>query len=266
MGVETLAISTPNFRFTAYAAGDGPLWVGFHGYGQGGQHLLRFMRILWPSCRCVAVDLPGHGHTEPTQPGTELLVNDLVALLSAISNQGKVGLLGFSLGGKCVLKLMETTPSAVREAWLIAPDGLYVNPFYWFATHTKLGQNLMQRVVNNPSRLFGIIRSLQKAGLLHPKVAQFLMGQMEDRHQRERVQLVWHTFRQLQPSLKVVRENVADHHLPLTVVFGANDKVIRPIWAKRITGPRCPSARFILLNRGHDLTKREAAHELLAIT
>lgn len=264
MGVETLTISTPNFRWTAYAAGIGPVWVGFHGFGQGGQHLLRFMRILWPNCRCVAVDLPGHGHTQPTQPGAELLVSDLDALLSAIANQTTIGLFGFSLGGKCVLKMIETSPTSVREAWLIAPDGLYVNPFYWLATHTNLGQNLMNRVVKNPSRLFGIIRSLQKTRLLHPKVAQFLIGQMEDRHQRERVQLVWHTFRQLQPKLCVVRSNVAALSIPLTVVFGANDKVIRPFWAKRISGPRCPSARFILLNRGHDLTKREAAQELLA--
>lgn len=225
--------------------------------------MLRFMRILLPNARCVAVDLPGHGHTRPNKAGCDLTLTDLQQLISALGAGNGVGLLGFSLGGKCALKLLEAEPHLVREAWLIAPDGLYINPFYWLATHTQLGQKLMHRVVNDPARLFGAIRFLQKIRLLHPKVAEFFVRQMENRHDRERVQMVWQTFRLLQPNLAKVRNNIAQRNIPLTIVFGANDKVIRPYWARRISGKRCPSARLIMLKRGHDLTKREAALELL---
>lgn len=265
--METIRIETPNFRWTAYEAGEGDdVWVGFHGFGQGGQHLLRFMRILWPGARCIAFDLPHHGATQAVGVGTpRLTATELTDCFEKLLRQcgaKRCSVLGFSLGGKCALTLLESAPVRLRSVVLIAPDGLYINPIYWLATHTALGRWAMLRIVRDPSRLYHICNGLEHMGLLPKAVNQFFRSQLGTAEQRMRVYAVWQTFGHMQPDLAVVRSHVVRYAVGLHLIFGKDDKVIRPKWAKKLHNPGWKHSKLMLLDRAHDLTKREVAEEL----
>lgn len=265
--METLRIDTPEFRWTAYAAGEGDdVWVGFHGFGQGGQHLLRFMRILRPGARCIAFDLPHHGTTEAMNSGTPRLTSaeltDCFEKLLRQCGAKRCSVIGFSLGGKCALTLLESAPVRLRSVVLIAPDGLYINPIYWLATHTAIGRWAMQRMVRDPSGLYRICNGLERIGLLPKAVNQFFRSQLGTAEQRMRVYAVWQTFGHMQPDLNAVRSHVVRYAVDLHLVFGKDDKVIRPKWAKKLHDPRWRHSKLLLLGRAHNLTKREVAEEL----
>jgi len=171
---KEVQIGNANWSYLDSGSGD-ELWIAFHGYGQEAEVTHHFMTYFRPNARIISVDLPLHGNTSVK---SEFLNNsELTELLSTLTREHGVqqcSLVGFSLGGKVVLKLVEWTPGLIEQIILIAPDGLRINPIYNFATNTLIGRLFFQLVIKFPQPFFGISWLLCTLHLMHKRVHEFV--------------------------------------------------------------------------------------------
>lgn len=256
---KTLKIGTVTWSYLDSGEG-GELWLAFHGYGQEAEVMLHFMKTLRPNTRILSFDLPLHGDTEMVY--TVLSISNISDLLGTVLRKEKAencSLVGFSLGGKVVLKLVELAPVKINQILLIAPDGLKINPLYWLVTNTFLGKEFFELIVRFPQPLLITSKLLGKLRLMNKKVDAFVSAQLSTRAKREKVLKTWITFKKLTPNLKDVRNKIWRYQIKPTLVFGTHDRVIHPKLAKRLSGDNCSTAQVIMLDTGHNLITKEHA-------
>ena len=257
-----MKIGTVTWSYIDSGKGD-ELWLAFHGYGQEAEVMLHFMETLRPNARILSFDLPLHGKTEMVY--NVLSISNVSDLLSTVLRKEKANncsLVGFSLGGKIVLKLVELAPGKLNQILLIAPDGLKINPLYWLVTNTFLGKEFFELIVRFPQPLLFTSRILAQLGLMNKKIDAFVFVQLNTRAKREKVLKTWVTFKKLTPSLKDVRNKIWRYQINPMLVFGIQDRVIHPRLAKKLSGTNCSTAQVVMLDTGHNLTTKEHALEM----
>jgi pimeloyl-ACP methyl ester carboxylesterase len=240
------------------------VWLTFHGYGQEAEVMQHFMKNLRPNVRVLSFDLPLHGNTT-VKKQKALSVGDLAELHGqALRETGaqKCSLLGFSLGGKLVLKLVELVPARLDSIVLIAPDGLKTNPLYWFVTHTLFGRWIFQLIILFPQPILAVSKLLALTRLMNPKIHDFVSSQMSTRNKRQKVLDTWMMFRHIKPSLDQVSKKIWRYRIKPTLIFGKRDRVIHPKLAKKLSGENCKTAEVIMLDAGHNLTTKEIALQI----
>jgi pimeloyl-ACP methyl ester carboxylesterase len=259
---KTLKIGPVTWSYLDSGEGD-EVWLVFHGYGQEAEVMLHFMKTLRPTARILSFDLPLHGETEMTYSVLRTSdISDLVGMALRESGAKNCSLAGFSLGGKIVLKLVELAPGTINQILLIAPDGLKVNPLYWFVTNTVVGRELFHLFIQFPQPLLFTSKLLSTLGLMNRKVDTFVTAQLSTRSKREKVLKTWVVFKQLTPDLKDVRNKIWRYQIKSNLVFGKRDRVIHPRLAKKLSGDNCSTAELFWLDAGHNLTTKEHALEL----
>jgi len=110
--------------------GHGPALVFIHGFLNDAAVWARVIDELETDFRCVAVDLPGHGRSHGTGPGTygrDLVLDDLRAVLDHLEIEECV-LVGHSLGGYLSLALTIEDPRRVRGLGLVGAGPGFRNP------------------------------------------------------------------------------------------------------------------------------------------
>lgn len=260
---KNLKVGLVDWGYLDNESGD-ELWLAFHGYGQEAEVMFHFMKTLRPNARILSFDLPLHGETTINKKQS-LSASDVGELLVfALQEIGvkKCSLVGFSLGGKMVLKMVEMAPVKIDRILLIAPDGLKVNPLYWFVTHTIVGQLLFEFVIAYPQPFLETSRLLAKLGLMDKKIDHFVAAQMGTLEKRKKVLKTWITFKNITPSLDQVPKCVWRYKIKPTLVFGKWDRVIHPKLAKKLSGENCKTAEVIMLDAGHNLTTKAIAQTL----
>jgi len=260
---KNLKVGLVDWSYLDNESGD-ELWLAFHGYGQEAEIMLHFTQTLRPNARILSFDLPLHGETVINKKRSISAsdVGELLVFAMQETGAKKCSLVGFSLGGKMVLKMVEMAPVKIDRFLLIAPDGLKVNPLYWFVTNTIIGQLLFEFVIDYPQPFLGTSRLLAKLGLMDKKVDQFVTAQLGTRAKREKVLKTWITFKNITPSLDQVPKCIWRYKIRPILVFGKRDRVIHPKLAKKLSGENCKTAEVIILDTGHNLTTKEIALNL----
>ncbi len=263
----------PTFHHNALALsyrtfGSGPLpIIAFHGFGRTGADFHVFEKELGAIATIHAFDLPFHGDSpSPTQrannPFEPAELRDHFIAFADHIGAGKLVLMGYSLGGRLALSLLETMPERISHAILIAPDGLKTKPWYRSLASSAWGRACYRRFIHKPHRVHGIVRSLHKVGLLHEKMHRFIIGQSDTHAKRQLLHDVWLSFRHIEPDLDAVASNVRKNKLPVTLVFGAKDNVIKAELADRLQ-PKAPElTSTMILDAGHQLLDNELGKRL----
>lgn len=128
------------------------LLVAFHGYGNDAYLFTPFNKYLEQDFTIISIDLPHHGKSvwpDKIQFGKKELIS-LITTIKTDMGVEKVSLMGYSLGGRVCLTAVELMPEIVDKVLLMAPDGLVVNPFYYFATRNYIGRKLFKGFVTKP--------------------------------------------------------------------------------------------------------------------
>ena len=96
-----------------------------HGLAGSWRNWCEVLPALVERYRVIAVDLPGHGHSEPPRRGasTADLASSVAAVLDAEAAGGTL-VAGHSLGGLVSIRLARTRPELVRGLLLISPAGI----------------------------------------------------------------------------------------------------------------------------------------------
>lgn len=226
--------------------------IAFHGFGRTGTDFQVFEKNLGHHFTIFAFDLPYHGlgkvnFADKTPAFTK---EDLKALINQFCHEKKIirfSVLGYSLGGKIALACLEVCPGQIEFMYLLAPDGLKVNPFYFLGTRTWVGQFIFRSIINHPGILFKSGNFLEKMKWMNPRINHFVKHHMDTVKKRKQVFNVWILFRKFIPDLNKIIRHVNENGTGVLMIFGRWDSVIPArLAAKLMPGLRQKEVLHIL--------------------
>jgi pimeloyl-ACP methyl ester carboxylesterase len=248
--------------------GSGPqVVVCLHGFGESAQHFSLLEKAGGERYTLLAIDLPLHGDTE-WEEGLLFLPEDLVNIVEGIvavqCGPATFLLLGYSMGGRMSLQLLQLIPQRIAHAVLLAPDGLKLNFWYWLATQTAAGNRLFKYVMKNP-RPFKMIAAAGKAlGLLNESVYKFVFHFLDSNERRKQVYRIWTCMRKIKPQLPLVKKMLPQHNIQMPILYGKYDRIIRYGRGEAFRKGIEPWCRLHLLDCGHKVLHERNANAIVA--
>lgn len=245
--------------------GSGPrALIAFHGFGRTGQDFAVFEESLGDRFTIHAFDLPFHGESPASSeraetPFTPAELRDYFTAFAEHIGAEKVTLLGFSLGGRVALSLLETMPERISRAILIAPDGLKPRPWYRALASSPWGRARYRSFIARPQRVHGIAHALKRTGLLRDKMHRFIIGQTDTRPKRELLHDVWLSYRHLEVDLFDVVANLREHGIRLDMIFGEFDSVIKSRLGHKLAAFAPEVIKVHEVPLGHQLLTKETS-------
>lgn len=256
-------------EYFTYGSGPKPL-IAFHGFNNNASEFKPLGDFAGNEYFIIAINIFFHGDSHAVTNLVEkgFSMDDLKELFNEIKSlrpSEKYTLLGYSLGGRIVLKLLEVFPEEIEAVILLAPDGIRISPYYRMLTQTSIGRRLLKRVVDKPKVLLFGARLLKKSGILSRHNYKFGLSNFDSRAKREMVYKVWMTLRMFIPDKKVVKDLLKKHHIHLHLFFGKYDRIIPTSIGRKFSKG---SEEFITLNvleTGHHLLKEKNLQEVARI-
>jgi pimeloyl-ACP methyl ester carboxylesterase len=257
MAAHFIAFRDSRIHYSSWGTGDRLLFA-FHGYGEFAASFAHLERALGQDFTIIALDMPFHGATEWREKVLYLDPVDLLSLMETIAT-GQPGcqpgwwLLGYSMGGRVALQVLELVPGRVRRLVLLAPDGLFVNPWYRLATRTLAGKLLFRRTMERPGWLFFLLRTGHRLGLANPSLFKFAAHYIDDATARAQLYTRWTTMRGFRPRLGRIATAVRDHKIPVVLLYGSFDRIIPSKRGEQFVKRISPFGKLELLPTGHQL-------------
>lgn len=245
-------------HYEIYGEGERPL-VCWHGYGLNAGYFKYFKESLLKDFKIYSVDLFLHGYSDVSDdhPITDEEMSCLFMKLLEAEELNKVDVLGYSLGGKVVLKLLEQCPGKINRAILLAPDGIELNKWYNMATNYAWANKLFRYYIVNPAGFFRALNMSRRIGMIGRGMERFVRSEMDRAAKRLRVYKVWMLYKDMITNLKQVSENSEQYNIDVHVVFGKFDKVIPPNLRYQWPVRDGSEVRFHVLGVGHDMFRPE---------
>lgn len=235
--------------------------IAFHGFGQSASVFSNIAPALQHRFTVYACSLFYHDSSslpEDISPGEPLLPEFLkqgfleFCKLNQIQN---FSLMGYSLGGRLVLKLLEMIPDRINSLILLAPDGIKKSFWYYFATHHFLGKRLFRRVVHKPNLLFTLVKGFKKTGFINEKMQKFVFSQFGEHENRLKVMHVWNTYSIITPRVRLVKATIRTFHIPTLIFTGIYDPVLNEEIGHILSNDLTEEVKWVKIKAGHDLLK-----------
>jgi pyruvate dehydrogenase E2 component (dihydrolipoamide acetyltransferase) len=250
-GYDSVEVDGIRVRYSRTGSGDKTI-VLIHGFGGDLDNWLFNMGPLAAKAEVVALDLPGHGESAIAVPG--VTIEALAAFITAFLDElgiGRCHLAGHSLGAAVAAQLALDHPDRVAGLVLIAPAGLGpdINMEYIDGFVHAAGKKDLKPVL---SHLFGdeslVTRSLVDGVLRYKRLdgVTDLLGA-----------LATALFPNGRQAADPVRRLDA-RTLPVTVVWGADDRVIPA--AHAAAAPE--GATVVVLEKAGHMVQMERATEV----
>jgi pimeloyl-ACP methyl ester carboxylesterase len=242
-------------HYYKWGTGD-KLLICFHGYGESADSFSILQAPLANEFTILAIDLPFHGQTDWKE--TLFTVEDLLAFIEEITagtpaHQQEWWLMGYSMGGRIALSLLEKAPERVCKLVLLAPDGLIVNPWYWLATQTSPGRALFKWTMYHPGWFFFVLRTGNTLKLVNPSVYKFVAKYIGRPQIREVLYKRWTGLRPFRPRIAAVKSIIRRQQLPVRILYGRFDRIIRVERGEQFRKGIEPWCQLTILPAGHQL-------------
>lgn len=201
----------------------------FHGFGQHHRAFAALTEALAPHYTLYAFDLFFHGNSQwnkGEQPLEKELWKEIMVNFLKEHQIERFSVLGFSLGGKFALSMLELFPKQIEQIFLLAPDGIKTNFWYSLATYPLLLRQFFKSMILKPGRLHAITSVLHALRVVDKGLLRFAESQMDTQEKRERVYYSWVVFRHLHFDMRKIAGLIQDHNIQLTMIVGKHDKII----------------------------------------
>ena len=257
MSEHFISFRSSRFHYSLWGEGKRILFA-FHGYGESAAAFAFLTETLAKDFTIIAPDLPFHGQTEWKEDRLFFDAPDLLALLEEIAaglpgREAGWWLLGYSMGGRVALQLLQLAPHRVQRLVLLAPDGLFVNPWYWLATRTSPGNRLFRWTMKRPAWLFLLLRTGNRLRLVNPSLYKFAAHYIDDDQVRASLYTRWTTMRGFRPHLPHIAGIIREKKIPVALIYGSYDRIILSKRGERFQRRTAPYCRLTLLPAGHQL-------------
>lgn len=249
--------------------GTGPrLLFCFHGYGESAETFSFLAESLETEFTLIAIDLPLHGRTG--WQGDNLFFDpaDLLSLMEEISSTlpGRTGpwtLLGYSMGGRVALYLLQLAPEKIGKLVLLAPDGLRINPWYWLATQTRTGNRLFNFTMRHPAWLFILLRIGNALKCVNPGIYTFTTRYIGNIKVRQNLYARWTILRGFRPKQGPIRNSIRSRNISVRLIYGRYDRIISAKSGLRFQKGIGEHCTLRLLPTGHHLLQTENGEIIL---
>lgn len=279
--MEHRELSYKNSPISYYRFGTGThSVVCFHGYGEDGKLFGFLEKYVGEDYTFYAIDLPFHGKTE-WKEGLLFTFKDLQQIIHEIFEQnsfsarggslsdttqtpnGKFSVLGFSLGGRIALSLYQANPGRIQKIVLLAPDGLKVNIWYWFATQTLIGNRIFAFSMKKPGWFLGFLKLANKLGLVNASVFKFVNYYIGNREARQLLYKRWTTLRKLKPNLIRIKNLIRRYKTPTRLLYGKYDRIILPVRGEKFQKGIEEFCTLTVIDSGHQVVHENHVKQIL---
>jgi pimeloyl-ACP methyl ester carboxylesterase len=270
--LERLQLLYNASRVSYLRFGNGPrLAFCFHGYGEEATTFSFLEKYAGNEYTFFAIDLPFHGQTKWNY-GFDCTINDIQQIIEGIldknkaqltTNAGQLSLIGFSLGGRVALALYEKMPSQIERLVLLAPDGLKVNFWYWFATQTWIGNKLFAFTIKYPGWFFGFLKALNKLKLVNVSIFKYVNYYIGDKETRKLLYARWTTLRKIKPNIKRVKSFIKSNKTSVRLIYGKHDRIILPVRGEKFIQGIEEQCKLSILESGHQVLHEKHIEQIL---
>jgi pimeloyl-ACP methyl ester carboxylesterase len=262
MSSQSFSHKDLSIHFTKFGSGSTPLFA-FHGFGRTGQDFELFEPYLSEKYTVFAFDLFLHGNSPfsadriESNPIKETELQLFFQAFTAHFDISTFSLMGYSLGGKVALSLLQLFPDSIKEIYLLAPDGIVLNRWYNFTSKSAIGRALYRVITNKPAPYFALLKILKKSGIIREKMHTFLLENMKTKEKRQLVYDIWLTFSSIKPNIKKIQNSIIKNNISCHLFFGKHDNIIKPKIGKNFASKLPNNATFHLINCGHVLIREQ---------
>jgi len=228
------------------------LLIALHGFGDQGSIFHKLEPALASHFTTYALDLPFHGQTEWT--ANSYTAQDIFQLLQLIAKQEQrstFSLMGYSLGGRIVLRLLPELLPQLDRIFLLAPDGLRTQ---WMASVTRTPVWLRlaaKRTLHNPKWLLKLADVFYDRGWLSAFPYRFVQTHLASPTRRDRLFGTWLALDTFRVKPKQIHRLLGESQLPTDLYFGQDDPIIRPESAAFLAD--LSNVNIHLVEAGHQL-------------
>lgn len=262
--MQTQYYTTPHGSLAYYTWGSGtqPV-VCFHGYGETADSFLVVKPYLEKHCTVLTIEMPFHGATQWHSHHHPLHVQYLAAIITSQFGTQAFTVLGYSMGGRVALQLLQFMPKQIQKMVLLAPDGFHKNFWQRFATQTWLGNKVFEQVVKNPTPVYYVLQKLVNARVFNKSVYKFADTYLHISEVRQELYKRWLAMRLFKPSHSVLKKIITQHNTHITLVFGSYDRIITAKYGHRFAQKLNNShVKIISWPDGHQLLKSKHAEAI----
>ena len=262
--LETLSLIYKDSKISYRRFGDGDkILLCLHGYGEDAGSFLFLEKILGKEYDFITLDLPFHGSTD-WKEGLLCTGDDLMNIIDQIvGNSSKsFAIIGYSMGGRVALQLLQANPDRIQKLMLIAPDGLHHNIWHQLSTQTAIGNKLFLYTMNRPYWMFGLMKLLTATKIFNKSIVNFVHYYLDDPDSRQLLYKRWTTMRKFNPNQCLLKKIIVEKKIRICMLFGKYDRVIL---TKRGLKFRKKLEAFITikeLEAGHQLLRPKYADDI----
>lgn len=257
-------IKAGNEQLHYLKAGNGnKLLLAFPGYGHEGASMLEFVPHLAQQYTCLFIDHPHHGQStwQPETTFTRSMLRDMCLDLMIEYKVDKLSLLGFSMGGRVCLTIIEELGDHVDKATLIASDGLAPNKYYFFFTRTALGRKMFSKMLNNPAPYAKVVTRLKDYKWISEWQHKFVSHYIGNEPVRKQLSLVWPAMSGLMPDQRKVLATIEQYNIQVTLFMGKYDKVIPAALGEKFAAGST-KVKLHILDKGHNIIDPDTAAQI----
>jgi len=258
-----------SIHYCLYGSGQKLLFC-FHGYGEDAESFACLEEKLGSDYTLIAIDMPFHGETI-WKEGLNFEPLELVEIIRQITgklfNQSTnqlINLLGYSMGGRIALHLLQLIPGVITRAVLVAPDGLHKSLWYSFSTQTYIGNKVFKHAMYKPARLFWLLKQGERFKLAHPSIIKVAHYYLDDAEERIKLYERWTTMRRFKPNPGLLKKIIARYNIPVRFLFGKHDGIIVS-GRSDILRDDARNVQVHVIEAGHRLMQQKYSDEIVKL-
>lgn len=204
--------------FSEYGVGGKPL-LAFHGYGMDGNQFKVLENSFCLTHKIYGFHMPYHKHgPQDGEAWIDHLLEQIRGLFPTPSDH--FSLLGYSLGSKVALKILEVFPSQVDEIYLLAPYGLEAHAGLDFVSK-GWGNSLFKAIVKTkwPERIMKVAHKLK---VINSELKTIILEEMNSTTKRLNLCRSLNMIGQIELD-KESQLRLLGNEIPCTLIYGTND-------------------------------------------
>ncbi len=239
------------------------LLLAFHGYADNAEMFSLLAGTLGAAYTILAIDLPYHGKSD-WKDHIRLSKPDLADMIRGLCDEYSVNavtLIGYSMGGRVCLTIIEEVPQQIEQVILVATDGLTTNNYYYFFTQTGIGKRLFRHMLLKPALYLRMMALLNKWKIVNASRYKFAMHFLQSAENRDFLLRVWPSMSELMPATQKVKLLIKQHNIPVHIFMGRYDKVLPPSLAKKFSAG-LPTIEVVIIDKGHKAFDKETVRQI----
>ena len=248
-GMERVEVSGPRGPLVYWRGGTGPYVLFLHGANDQAGAWVRIIRPLLGSYRVVLADLAGHGESGPADGPLSVkdLVDGVEALVAAEAKDGRVTIVGNSLGGWLALIYADRHPDGVLQVVL-------VNGAAMRGDGSEAKVNLLPKTREEARAAVNATMSPANAA-----VPSFVLDDLVRRAPGSPLARIMAA--PPPPEEYFVDARLGEFRTPVSLVWGEDDQVLPLSYAKKVA-ETLPASRLARIPRCGHIPQRECADSM----